>query len=68
MVNPYQDLRQELKSNNQDRVIEILLKSNRNLRKDYHVEDFEQGEPDYFLITDSEVEETWGDLKNLLEL
>ena len=47
---------------------EILLKSNRNLRKDYHVEDFEQGEPDYFLITDSEVEETWGNLKNLLDL
>ena len=68
LVNPYQDLRQELKNNNQDGVIEILLKSNRNLRKDYHVEDFEQGEPDYFLITDSEVEETWGNLKNLLEL
>ena len=68
LVNPYQDLRQELKNNNQDGVIEILLKSNRNLRKDYHVEDFEQGKPDYSLITDSEVEETWGCLKKLLEL
>ena len=68
LVNPYEHLRKELKNNNQDRVIDIFLKSNRDLRKSYHVEDFEQGEPDYFLLTDSEVEETWGNLKNLLEL
>jgi|TARA_Y100000593_G_scaffold86618_1_gene165717 adenylylsulfate kinase-like enzyme len=68
LVNPYEHLRKELKNNNQDRVVEIFLQSSRDLRKSYHVEDFEKGEPDYFLLTDSRVEETWGNLKNLLEL
>ena len=68
LVNPYEHLRKELKNNNQDKVIEIFLQSSRDLRKSYHVEDFEKGEPDYFLLTDSRVEETWGNLKNLLEL
>ena len=67
-VNPYEGLRRELKENNIGQVREIMLFSNRELRKEYYVEDFEQGEPDYFLLTDSEVEETWKHLKKLLEL
>ena len=68
LVNPYQHLREELANNNQDRVVEIHLQSTRDLRKDYHVEDFEKGEPDYFLLTDSKVEETWENLKQLINL
>ena len=68
LVNPYKHLREELANNNQDKVVEIFLKSNRDLRKEYHVEDFEKGEPDYFLLTDSKVEETWKNLKELLNL
>ena len=68
LVNPYQDLRQELKNNNQDGCIEILLKSNRNLRKDYHVEDFEQGEPDHIILTDEPVKDTWKKLKIILDI
>ena len=68
LVNPYADLREELKNNNQDRVIDILLKSNRNLRKDYHVKDFEIGDPDYTLRTDSSIEESWKNLKQILKL
>ena len=68
LVNPYADLREELKNNNQDRVIDILLKSNRNLRKDYHVKDFEIGDPDYTLRTDSSIEESWKNLKIILDI
>ena len=68
LVNPYADLREELKNNNQDKVIEILLKSNRNLRKDYHVEDFEQGEPDHIIPTDEPVKDTWKKLKIILDI
>ena len=68
LVNPYEHLREELANNNQDRVVEIHLQSTRDLRKDYHVEDFEKGEPDYFLLTDSKVEETWENLKQLINL
>ncbi len=68
LVNPYEHLREELANNNQDRVVEIHLQSTRDLRKDYHVEDFEKGKPDYFLLTDSKVEETWENLKQLINL
>ena len=37
LVNPYQDLRQELKNNNQDGVIEILLKSNMRKKTEWTV-------------------------------
>ena len=67
LVNPYNHLRDELKNNN-DNVVEILLESNRDLRKDYHVEDFEKGDPDYCLVTDVPIEDTWKQLKNLLKL
>jgi broad-specificity NMP kinase len=69
LVNPYEHLRQELKNNNQDNVVEILLHSERALRRDYHVEDFEAGDPDYSIKTDSEnVDQTWEEIKQLLAL
>lgn len=68
LVNPYKHLRQELADSNDGKVVEILLQSKRSLKKDYHVKDFEKGEPDYFLLTDSKVEETWENLKELLNL
>ena len=33
----------QLKNNNKDQVVEILLESDRDLRRDYHVQDFEDG-------------------------
>ena len=68
LVNPYRCLREELANNNQDRVVEIFLQSSRDLRKEYHVEDFEIGEPKYALRTDTPVEESWKNLKELLNL
>ena len=65
-VNPYAELRKELKQNN--KVLEVLLISNRDLRKEYHVKDFEIGEPKYALRTDDSVEESWKNLKELLNL
>lgn len=68
LVNPYANLRKELKNNNQDKVTEILLESDRELRKEYHVKDFEDGDPDYVLNTDRDVEKTWEELKILLDI
>ena len=68
IVNPYGDLRQELKNNNQGQVIEVFLQSGRDLRKEYHVKDFEIGDPDYTLRTDSSIEESWKNLKIILDI
>ena len=68
LVNPYESLRKELKNNNQDNIIEIFLTSDRNLRKEYHVEDFEVGNPDYSVTTDQSPEDSWEQLKTLLKL
>ena len=68
LVNPYQYLRQELANNNQDEVIEVFLESSRELRREYHVKDFEIGDPDYVLHTDVSPEESWKNLKELLNL
>lgn len=77
LVNPYENLRKELKQNNtihfediwyKEEVVEILLKSHRDLRKNYHVGDFEKGDPNYILDTNSKIEETWEELKRLLRL
>jgi len=68
LVNPYDHLRQELRNNNKDQLIEILLESNRNLRKEYHVEDFETGSPEHIINTDREEKETWEQLKAILKL
>jgi hypothetical protein len=66
LVNPYHHLRKELKGNNQDNVMEILLLSGRDLRKEYHVKDFEQGSPTHIINTDQEVDDSWIKLKNIL--
>ena len=67
LVNPYEHLRYDLRRNNPDQVTEILLQSSRSLRKEYHVEDFEKGKPDYSLATDQEEEETFRKLLSLLQ-
>ena len=76
LVNPYENLRAELKQNNVykkddrvcDEVVEILLQSNRDLRKEYHVKDFETGKPHCMINTDQEIGETWDYAKTVLEL
>jgi adenylylsulfate kinase-like enzyme len=68
LVNPYEHLRNELRENNKDQVIEVLLKSNRELRKEHHVEDFEEGLPNETVNTDKALSETWIYLKSLLEI
>jgi len=62
LVNPYESLRDELCNNNDGQVIKILLKSSRDLRKGYHVEDFEQGDADILLNTDLNEEDTFAKL------
>jgi cytidylate kinase len=66
LVNPYEGLRKQLRQNNEGQVMEILLKSNRELRKEYHVKDFETGDPDCMIKTDQTTEESWEYLKALL--
>ena len=68
LVNPYEQFRNELKEDNQGEVIEVLLTSSRDLRKGYHVEDFEKGNPDCLLETDQSVKNSWDYLKTLLDL
>tara|TARA_Y100000310_G_scaffold315101_1_gene365279 strand:+ start:225 stop:761 length:537 start_codon:yes stop_codon:yes gene_type:complete len=80
LVNPYEHLRNELRQNNiwkfppQDdgwvrgEVVEILLQSDRELRKEYHVKDFEEGSPIYTINTDRDVEDSWQELKRELKL
>ena len=63
LVNPYQHLRQELKTNNTGQVLEILLTSSRNLRKEYRVQDFEVGNPKLTINTDRPVESSFDSLK-----
>ena len=67
LVNPYQHLRAELRVNN-SQVTEILLESDRDLRREYHVDKFELGEPDHIINTDSPPDDTWSLLKDILEL
>ena len=62
LVNPYEHLRNHLKRDNEGQVIEILLTSKRDLRKEYHVKDFEAGNPDYTIETDEEVKTVWSKL------
>jgi adenylylsulfate kinase-like enzyme len=68
LVNPYEHLRKELRSNNKGQIIEILLRSNRRLRKEHHVEDFEDGAPNHEMNTDRNVKDGWRELKRQLEL
>ena len=55
-VNPYAELRKELKENNN--VLEVLLISDRDFKKEYHVKEFENGEPDHIINTDCKVVES----------
>jgi hypothetical protein len=66
LVNPYDGLREELCENNSGQVVKILLKSSRDLRKNYHVEDFEEGDFDISLDTDSDTVETFSKLLDLI--
>jgi hypothetical protein len=68
LVNPYEHLRKELGRNNQGEVIEIFLRSNRDLRKDYHVENFEIGSPNIIIDTDEDTQKTWEKLKYILRI
>ena len=68
LVNPYKQFRNELLEDNEGQVVEVLLCSTRELRKEYHVEDFEIGQPHCIVNTDEEVEITWKKLKEKLKL
>jgi radical SAM superfamily enzyme len=68
LVNPYNHLRKELRNNNRNEVTEVYLFSNRVLRREYHVKNFEKGDADCVLNTDQEVEESWEQLQSLLNL
>ena len=63
LVNPYEYLRHELKANNTGQVVEILLTSTRNLRKEYHVKDFEVGTPKITINTDRPAESSFDSLE-----
>ena len=67
LVNPYERLRAELRANNAH-VIEILLESDRDLRRDHHVDNFEVGTPEHIINTDSSADDTWHLLRGLLKL
>jgi adenylylsulfate kinase-like enzyme len=67
LVYPYERLRAELRVNN-SQVVEILLESDRDLRREHHVENFEVGTPEHIINTDSPVDDTWHLLRKLLEL
>ena len=68
LVNPYEKIRQELIKDNPLQVKKILLKSKRDLRKEYHVKDFEDGTPDLILNTDKDIEENLRELIEFLDL
>jgi|TARA_Y100000310_G_C20025457_1_gene509372 adenylylsulfate kinase-like enzyme len=59
LVNPYEGLRNELKTNNESQILEILLTSSRGLRKEYHVNDFEIGSPKISINTDRPPDKTF---------
>ena len=68
LVNPYEQFREELKEDNNEQVREVLLFSRRDLRKEYHVKDFETGVPDCKMNTDREAEDSFDYLKTLLNI
>jgi adenylylsulfate kinase-like enzyme len=65
LVNPYEHLREELKLNNAP-VYQIYLHTKRKLRKEYHVQDFEKGNPDIEINTDKNPHACWLELKSEL--
>ena len=67
LVNPYEYLRDELKQINPGQVVEVLLVTTRELKRKFHVEDFEIGDPAISLNTDSREEDTFEVLINCME-
>jgi hypothetical protein len=53
---------------NLDGVVWVLLKSERTLRKELHIKDFEDGTPNHVINTDRSIQESWGELKEVLAL
>lgn len=53
MVSPFRDLREKLKKRHM--VAEVFLHSNRQLRMEYHVEDYEAPEKDFLDIDTDEI-------------
>ena len=68
LVNPYKQFRNELKEDNEGQVVDVFLHSDRELKKEYHVEDFDIGEPNHIICTDKDTEESWEELKGLLRI
>ena len=62
LVNPYDHLREELTKNNAGQVVTILLTSQRQMRKEYQVSDFENGTPNIELATDQDPNSTFQNL------
>tara|TARA_R100000005_G_scaffold59419_1_gene30120 strand:- start:1045 stop:1593 length:549 start_codon:yes stop_codon:yes gene_type:complete len=62
LVNPYKHLREELTKNNAGQVVTILLTSQRQMRKEYQVSDFENGTPNIELATDQDSNSTFQNL------
>tara|TARA_B100000579_G_C22692062_1_gene785515 strand:+ start:216 stop:758 length:543 start_codon:yes stop_codon:yes gene_type:complete len=62
LVNPYDHLREELTKNNAGQVIKILLTSQRQMRQEYQVSDFENGTPNIELATDQDPNSTFQNL------
>ena len=67
LVNPYEYLRDELKQINPGQVVEVLLNSTRELKREFHVKDFEIGHPTISLNTDSREEDTFETLINCMK-
>ena len=57
-----------MRENNGGQVVEVLLQSDRELRKGYHVKDFERGVPICAINTDKDAEDSWRELRQKLEL
>jgi adenylylsulfate kinase-like enzyme len=68
LVNPYEDLRNELKEEFAGQIVEIMLYCSRSLRKEYHTQDFEKGSPDKAINTDESLSESKRKLKKFLSL
>ena len=67
LVNPYEHLRDELKQINPGQVVEVLLVTTRELKREFHVEEFEIGNPTISLNTDSREEDTFNTLITCME-
>ena len=67
LVNPYEHLRDELKQINPGQVVEVLLVTTRELKREFHVEEFEIGNPTISLNTDSREEDTFDTLITCME-